>query len=126
MTTERWYIGWSTSDPQVGEEIRVHTSTPHFLAPVSRKNELTWIFMGAPGPGASMHIDSVGEPSWQAQIAGTKTWMLVPPVECDSICSAFNITVHRGDIIVVDTNRWYHQTYIHPGDISITVGAEYR
>ena len=28
--------------------------------------------------------------------------------------------------VVVDTNKWYHQTYIHPGSISITIGSEYR
>ena len=28
-------------------------------------------------------------------------------------------------IVVVDTNRWYHQTFIHAGDISITIGSEY-
>ena len=43
-------------------------------------------------------IDNVGEPSWQAQISGTKTWTLVPPVECNSMCYSFNVTVHRGDI----------------------------
>ena len=47
---------------------------------------------------AIQQIDNVGNPSWQAQIVGTKTWTLVPPVECDSICTSFNITVHRGDI----------------------------
>lgn len=28
--------------------------------------------------------------------------------------------------VVVDTNRWYHQTYILPGNISITIGTEYH
>lgn len=27
--------------------------------------------------------------------------------------------------VVVDTNRWYHKTNVLPGDISITIGAEY-
>ena len=46
----------------------------------------------------SIQIDSVGVPSWQAQLSGTKTWTLTPPVECDNVCSSFNVTVHRGDI----------------------------
>ena len=28
-------------------------------------------------------------------------------------------------IVVVDTNQWFHSTYVHPGNVSITVGAEY-
>lgn len=27
--------------------------------------------------------------------------------------------------VVIDTNQWYHATYIHPGEISITIGSEY-
>ena len=27
--------------------------------------------------------------------------------------------------VVLDTNQWYHATYIHPGEISITIGSEY-
>lgn len=27
--------------------------------------------------------------------------------------------------VVLDTNRWYHQTRVLPGDISITIGAEF-
>jgi histone arginine demethylase JMJD6 len=126
MISERWYIGWSTSDPRIAKEIKSLISIPYFISPMNSESDLTWIFMGAPGPGASMHIDSVGEPSWQAQISGTKTWTLVPPTECESVCASFNVTVNRGDIIVVDTNQWYHQTYIHPGNISITIGAEFR
>ena len=28
-------------------------------------------------------------------------------------------------LVVLDTNQWYHATYIHPGEISITIGSEY-
>ena len=84
-------------------------------------------------------------PSWQAQLSGKKTWTLTPPPECEHVCQPFNVTVNRGDIskpvapisydhayyyalptVVVDTNKWYHQTYIHPGNISITIGSEYH
>jgi len=27
--------------------------------------------------------------------------------------------------VVVDTNQWYHSTQVLPGDLSITIGAEY-
>lgn len=28
-------------------------------------------------------------------------------------------------VVLVDTNMWYHSTYIHPGEVSITIGSEY-
>ena len=27
--------------------------------------------------------------------------------------------------VIVDTNQWYHATKVLPGDLSITIGAEY-
>lgn len=27
--------------------------------------------------------------------------------------------------VVLDTNKWYHKTIVMPGEISITIGAEY-
>ena len=59
---------------------------------------LTYIYLFAILLMLSIQIDSVGLPSWQAQLSGTKMWTLTPPVECDNVCSSFNITVHRGDI----------------------------
>lgn len=29
-------------------------------------------------------------------------------------------------IVVVDTNAWFHGTFVHEGNISITFGAEYN
>ena len=45
-------------------------------------------------------IDNVGNPSWQAQITGTKIWSLEPPPECYYECydSHFQITVNPGEI----------------------------
>ena len=37
-------------------------------------------------------------PSWQAQLSGKKVWTLVPPPECEHVCSTLNVTVHKGDI----------------------------
>ena len=28
-------------------------------------------------------------------------------------------------LVVVDTNQWFHSTQVLPGDLSITIGAEY-
>ena len=46
----------STFDPNVGDEIRKHIKTPPFIPPPLNEAELAWIFMGAPGPGANIHV----------------------------------------------------------------------
>ncbi|XP_013786777.1 F-box protein At1g78280-like [Limulus polyphemus] len=123
--SKTWYIGWSNCNPDVAEVLRHHYSRPHFLPDDSESSAIDWIFMGYSGPGASMHLDYVYRPSWQAQIAGRKTWRLFPPPECESVCTSMNVTVVKGDIILIDTNQWYHDTYIEPGEMSITIGSEY-
>ncbi|KAF3422912.1 hypothetical protein E2986_12773 [Frieseomelitta varia] len=70
-------------------------------------------------------VDDVEHPSWQAQIKGEKLWTLEPPRECHYACNALEVVVHPGEIIVLDTNRWYHQTTIVSEEMSITIGAEY-
>ena len=46
-----------------------------------------------------LQIDNVGNPSWQAQITGTKVWTLEPPPECYHICAnQVKVTVNPGDI----------------------------
>lgn len=120
-----WYIGWSNCNPEVASILRQHYSRPFFLPDDSESSAIDWIFMGYSGQGASMHLDYVQRPSWQAQISGTKSWHLLPPPECEAECRAIEITVQKGDIILIDTNQWYHETFIHPGEISITIGSEY-
>ncbi|KAG1669287.1 F-box protein [Nymphon striatum] len=122
---ESWYIGWSNCNPNTAKILRKHYERPHFLPENSEHSVLDWIFMGWSGQGTSMHLDYVRRPSWQAQISGTKTWKILPPPECEEVCHPMNITVHSGDIILLDTNQWYHETFIHPGAISITIGSEY-
>eukprot|EP00794_Sanderia_malayensis_P009010 gene9010-9974_t len=120
-----WYIGWSNCHTKVMKEIRKHYQKPEFLPSDSETSQQDWIFMGGSGPGAPVHIDTVDRPSWQAQISGKKSWSLIPPAECGSVCNSLNVTMNTGDIVVVDTNQWFHSTYVHPGKMSITIGAEF-
>ena len=46
----------STIDSNIGKEIKTLIMIPYFLSPLNHESTLTWIFMGAPGPGASMHV----------------------------------------------------------------------
>lgn len=122
---ETWYFGWSNCHPDISTILRKHYNRPYFLPNDSESSSLDWIFMGGSGLGAFVHLDYVQRPSWQAQISGKKTWTLVPTPECEDTCHTMNVTVHKGDIFVVDTNQWYHSTFIHPGEVSITIGSEY-
>ena len=46
-----------------------------------------------------LQIDNVGNPSWQAQITGTKEWTLEPPPECYHICqNTIKVTVYPGEV----------------------------
>ncbi len=69
----------------------------------------------------------VNHPSWQAQISGIKLWTFKPPAECflSGLCSTLQVNVFPGDVIVFDSNRWYHSTFIKGDEISLTIGSEY-
>ncbi|XP_043264834.1 uncharacterized protein LOC122404702 [Colletes gigas] len=123
--TKPWYVGWSNCDEKVGNVLRQHYQRPYFLPPTAESEKTDWIFMGSHGYGAPMHVDDVDHPSWQAQIKGEKLWILEPPRECHYNCNRLEVVVHSGEIIVLDTNRWYHQTRIVSDEMSITIGAEY-
>lgn len=115
----------SNCSPGVSVILRQLAPRPAFLPNESESSALDWIFMGGQGPGAAWHLDYVQRPSWQAQISGTKTWHFRPVPECQQVCQPFSATINKGDIIFVDTNQWYHTTYIHEGELSITIGSEY-
>ncbi|CAH1269247.1 Hypp4129 [Branchiostoma lanceolatum] len=124
--SEPWYIGWSNCDPTAANDLRRHYERPYFLPAEVESSKTDWIFMGSPGYGAHLHIDAVGTPSWQAQVKGTKEWTLEPPPECYFECPhTLKVTVHPGEIIVLDTNKWFHKTLIIGDEMSITIGSEY-
>ena len=44
-------------------------------------------------------IDYVRRPSWQAQLSGTKHWVLKPPPECENQCTGeVQFTINPGDM----------------------------
>ena len=115
----------SNCDAEASDILRQHYERPYFLPETAESTHADWLFMGTPGYGAHMHIDHVFLPSWQAQVSGAKRWFLQPPPECYFQCTSFSVDVAAGEIIVLDTNKWYHQTLILPGHMSITIGSEY-
>ncbi|XP_039250641.1 bifunctional arginine demethylase and lysyl-hydroxylase JMJD6-like [Styela clava] len=121
-----WYVGWSNCDGKAANILRKHYKFPYFLPPELDHSKTDWIFMGLPGYGANIHIDAVGTLSWQAQVKGVKKWILEAPPECAGICvSSMEIIVEPGDIIVLDTNKWFHGTLILGNETSIVIGSEY-
>ena len=125
-----YYVGWNNCFRQVREILRDLYTRPAFLPVESESSNLDWIFMGGStaqtGGGAPVHIDHVSRPSWQAVIAGEKTWLLYPPPECKSVCTdEIAVDMKKGDILVVDTNLWYHGTKVPPGVLTIAIGSEY-
>lgn len=122
-----WYVGFSVCQPSVADKIHTLYNRPDFLHPDSTPPKKPWIFIGTPGPGAHIHIDNVDLSSWQAQISGTKTWLLRPPPECWWQChhGEMETTIHPGDIIVVNTNLWFHSTRIHGSDLSVVITNEF-
>ncbi|XP_011298259.1 uncharacterized protein [Fopius arisanus] len=123
--SQPWYVGWSNCDENIGTVLRQHYHRPYFLPPLAESEKTDWIFMGSSGYGAPMHVDDVEHASWQAQIQGSKLWILEPPRECHYTCTRVEVIVNPGEIIILDTNRWYHQTRIISEELSITIGAEY-
>lgn len=121
-----WYVGWAVCQPQISEMLLELYERPTFLHPESTPPKKPWIFIGTPGPGAHVHIDNVDLSSWQAQVSGTKTWLLRPPPECWWACHGdMKAMVSPGDIIVVNTNLWYHSTRIEGDDISLVITNEF-
>jgi hypothetical protein len=44
-------------------------------------------------------VDNVGKPSWQAQVTGSKRWVIEPPPECYLECvNRMEVTLNAGDI----------------------------
>jgi len=121
-----WYVGWAVCQTPVARLLHDLYDRPDFLHPDSTPPTKPWIFIGTPGPGAHFHIDNVDQSSWQAQIAGSKTWYLRPPPECWWSCGGVISTLlSPGDIIVVNTNVWFHSTKIEGQDISLVITNEF-
>ena len=113
MRGKPWYIGWQNCDSAAANILRKYYTRPYFLSPDMESSRTDWLFMGTPGHGAHIHIDNIKHSSWQAQIRGEKEWILEPPPECYYECPGrFNDTVRPGEVILLDTNRWFHGTRV--------------
>ncbi|KAJ3663015.1 hypothetical protein Zmor_007326 [Zophobas morio] len=119
-----WYVGWGNCHPQILAEMRRYYPKPHFLPESCEIPSKEYVFMGY-DDGATMHLDFINRLMWQAQLKGSKTWHLIPPPECEDVCSQFSFLVEPGDAILVDTRVWYHGTTITPGEFSLSVQSEY-
>ena len=86
-----------------------------------------WIFLGCNTVGEDMqgrpeHTDDVQHSgTWHYQTAGTKTWFIRPLAEhrdwqgrAPSLknCTSLKVTCAAGDILVINTRLWWHQTVV--------------
>eukprot|EP00088_Acartia_fossae_P003714 TRINITY_DN1158_c0_g1_i1.p1 TRINITY_DN1158_c0_g1~~TRINITY_DN1158_c0_g1_i1.p1 ORF type:complete len:323 (+),score=35.70 TRINITY_DN1158_c0_g1_i1:201-1169(+) len=122
-----WYVGWAVCHKPVAEALYGLFERPQFIPPDSTPPSKPWIFIGTPGPGAHSHIDNVDLSSWQAQITGVKKWKLTAPPECSWTCGSkpLETIIYPGDIIVINTNYWFHSTQILGDQLSLVITNEY-
>lgn len=121
-----WYVGWAVCHEEIAEELFKLFERPHFIHPDSTPPKKPWIFIGTPGPGAHLHVDNVDLASWQVQLRGAKTWYLKSAPECWWSCHGFmQTTLYPGDVIIVNTNVWFHGTKVLGPDLSISMVNEF-
>uniref|UniRef100_A0A336KDM6 CSON004451 protein n=1 Tax=Culicoides sonorensis TaxID=179676 RepID=A0A336KDM6_CULSO len=108
-----WYVGWSNCHYQIKALIRQLIPYPPlpFLPEDAELSNTDFIFLGY-DHGATMHIDYIPRLMWQAQLRGEKIWSIVPTPECEDLCHSFSFSVEPGDILLLDTRIWYHETHI--------------
>merc|ERR1711971_111302 len=123
---ECWFNRYKTNEFRNLRSIFKLIERPTFLHPESTPPKKPWIFIGTPGPGAHYHVDNVDLSSWQAQLRGVKTWRLRSPPECWMSCHGeIKTTLYPGDIIIVNTNIWFHSTKVHGPELSISMVNEF-
>ncbi|GJQ79009.1 hypothetical protein Trydic_g170 [Trypoxylus dichotomus] len=122
--TKSWYVGWGNCHSEILKQIRQYHPKPHFLPEDCEIPSKEYIFMGY-DDGATMHLDFISRLMWQAQLKGTKTWVLKPSPECEDICKTITFLVEPGDGVLVDTRVWYHGTSILGGEFSLSIQSEY-
>ena len=117
-----WYVGWTVCHKPVLAELNKLVELPSFLSEFDMIGNM-WIFIGTPGYGAHLHLDDdLDTNTWQAQISGVKTWFLEPPPECAKQChQSLEADLYPGDMIIVNTNFWYHRTHVQNHGISLVI-----
>ncbi|CAH2039457.1 unnamed protein product, partial [Iphiclides podalirius] len=119
-----WYVGWSNCHSVIKATMRQYYSIPEFLPEDAEFPETENIFLGYQ-IGAVMHLDYIPRLMWQGQIKGNKNWLVAPVPECEHICHKFHYYIEPGDVALLDTRLWYHETSIPKGQFSLTVQSEY-
>ena len=136
-----WYVGWSVCHETVLGNLSRLVTRPRFLSRYDMIGNM-WIFIGTPGYGAHLHLDDdLDTNTWQvkinkikkyfldntkkylqAQISGAKTWFLEPPPECAGVCpGGVQGDLYPGDMIIVNTNFWFHRTHVLDQGISLVI-----
>ena len=98
----------------------VPTIAPHYWIFLGRNNDHNeWL------PGRKEHTDSIQhDGTFHHQLVGGKLWKLRPTLELRQLCDeqhdtalldSYEILVEEGDVFVINTRLWWHQTELPPG-----------
>ena len=99
-----------------------------------------WFFVGRntnstgePMPGRAEHTDNIAhDGTFHHQVVGRKVWKLRPTQELRERCDEeydlalkghYEVTVEEGDIIVLNTRLWWHQTELPASTTNKTMGT---
>lgn len=98
----------------------VPTIAPHYWVFLGRNNDHNeWL------PGRREHTDLIQhDGTFHHQLVGGKLWKLRPTLELRQLCDeqhdtalldSYEILVQEGDVFVINTRLWWHQTELPPG-----------
>ncbi len=98
----------------------VPTIAPHYWIFLGRNNDKAeWL------SGRKEHTDSIEhDGTFHHQLVGGKLWKLRPTLELRQLCDekhdtalldSYEILVQEGDVLVINTRLWWHQTELPPG-----------
>uniref|UniRef100_A0A1I8FDI8 JmjC domain-containing protein n=1 Tax=Macrostomum lignano TaxID=282301 RepID=A0A1I8FDI8_9PLAT len=128
MSEERrqkdWYFAGATRRRDRAEKLRQYYSRRTSCLRMLSLAASTGCSWASPGRAPAAHRLCV-RPSWQAQIKAAKSgrWCLRRSVR-ERLSLLQTSRCMPGDILNIDTNRWYHATYVYPGDFSATIGSD--
>lgn len=123
-----WYVSWYDVSPPHERRrklrARIGDHRLSFLPSNWGRGDrwffLSWAERYEELPGRARHVDAISgaAATIHHQLHGRKLWRLSPPTACSSECGekTLEVIAGPGQVLSVDTNRWYHQTSLLPAE----------
>mmetsp|Transcript_11985 Transcript_11985/g.36035 ORF Transcript_11985/g.36035 Transcript_11985/m.36035 type:complete len:293 (-) Transcript_11985:83-961(-) len=115
---KRWYASFVARSGAGAALAGVTMSKKAARLVAKRSSTHAWVFVGAneadePLRGRALHTDDLAPDTagtWHLQLVGRKNWFL----QRRRGARRRVVTCHAGDVLFVDTRRWYHRTELPP------------